>query len=378
MFTSYLHPASVMRADLGRTSTLITRTDTETPSARCASEADEQAALASAVQLVYETRVPGYDSSQCVSERVFVTSKDGTRIPLFITRLKRTAASGTPAPCILYGYGGFNISLNPAFSLTRVVWMQTFGGVACVANIRGGGEYGEEWHKAGSLFKKQNCFDDFCACAEHLFATGVTDASKLAIMGGSNGGLLVLACMLQRPELFRVVISQVPVADMLRFHRFTVGHAWVTDYGCADTSKEELDCLLAYSPLHKVVAPVAGRLGREGTPLPSTLILTADHDDRVVPLHTFKMIATLQNVAGASPAQIHPLLARIEKNAGHGAGKPTSKTIREFAEIYAFIATEIGLPVPEPREAAAATEGSGEMAVAAAAGGGGCCGGGGK
>lgn len=314
-FESLVHAGSVLRLGLADAAPLLT------PGASIACEA------------VLHTAVPGHDPNDYVSEQSFFESKDGTKVPLFLCRHKDAAL---PARTLLYGYGGFTISLPPYFSAARTVWMKELGGVYALANIRGGGEYGEEWHRAGSLRTKQNTFDDFCAAAEHLQRTGVTTPALTAIQGGSNGGLLTLACSLQRPELFGAVISQVPVADMLRFHRFTIGSAWCTDYGNAEKSEEDFRYMLTYSPLHNV-KPVA----EGGQTLPATLICTADHDDRVVPLHTYKMLATLQSVAGASPGQTRPLLGRIEVDAGHGAGKPLSKVIQEVAELYAFMEHEL-------------------------------------
>lgn len=288
----------------------------------------------------YKTNVAGFDEDMFETVQHFAHSKDGTRIPYFLVRKRPDAEESepddSPRPCILYGYGGFNISIQPSFSSLRLVWLQNLGGVLVVANIRGGGEYGEEWHKAGSLRQKQNCFDDFAAVAERLIADGVTTSPQLCIQGGSNGGLLVLACALQRPELYGAGISQVPVADMLRFHKFTIGHAWCTDYGNADESEEDFKYQLTYSPLHNVKEPT-------DVPLPALLITTADHDDRVVPLHSFKMLATLQSVAGRAPVQAaRPLIARIDVDAGHGAGKPTSKILDEYADVYAFAALSTG------------------------------------
>jgi len=223
---------------------------------------------------------------------------------------------------LLYGYGGFNIAITPVFAVSRLIWLE-LGGVYAVANLRGGGEYGEAWHQAGSLLNKQNVFDDFIACAEHLVAQGVTSPSRLVIEGRSNGGLLVGACMTQRPDLFAVALPAVGVMDMLRFHKFTIGWAWVSDYGSAD-DPEQFKTLCAYSPLHNL---------RPGTRYPATLITTADHDDRVVPGHSFKFTATLQ----AAQAGEAPTLIRIQVKAGHGFGKPTAILIEEQADIWAFV-----------------------------------------
>jgi prolyl oligopeptidase len=235
-----------------------------------------------------------------------------------------------------YGYGGFNISLTPSFSTSKMCAVRSYGACYCVANLRGGGEYGETWHKAGSLAAKQNVFDDFAACAQFLVDNKYTAPAKLAIEGGSNGGLLVAASVNQRPELFGAAVAHVGVMDMLRFHRFTIGHAWVTDYGCADASEAEYETLRAYSPLHNVALPSGGQY-------PATLLLTGDHDDRVVPLHTLKLAATLQAAAaGAGAAQRAPLLVRVDTKSGHGAGKPTQKVIDEVADVYAFVAKATG------------------------------------
>jgi prolyl oligopeptidase len=225
-------------------------------------------------------------------------------------------------PTLLYGYGGFDISLTPDFSVSYIVWME-IGGVLAIPNLRGGGEYGEEWHRAGMKLKKQNVFDDFIAAAQWLIANRYTSTSKLAITGGSNGGLLVGACLTQRPDLFAAAVPEVGVMDMLRFQKFTIGWAWVSDYGSSD-NPEEFKALYAYSPLHNI---------KPGTAYPATLILTADHDDRVVPGHSFKFAATLQ-AAQSGPA---PVLIRIETRAGHGGGKPVSKIIEEQSDIFGFL-----------------------------------------
>ncbi len=255
------------------------------------------------------------------TRQVFYSSKDGTQIPLFISHKKELKLNGQN-PTILYGYGGFNVSLTPAFSPSTIAWME-LGGVYAVPNLRGGGEYGEDWHQAGMKLNKQNVFDDFMAAAEWLIAQGYTSSAKLAISGGSNGGLLVGACMTQRPELFAAALPAVGVMDMLRFHKFTIGWAWASEYGSAETA-EDFEALYAYSPLHNL---------KPGTAYPATLITTADHDDRVVPAHSFKFAAALQ----AAHAGDKPVLIRIETKAGHGAGKPTTKVIEEVADRFAFL-----------------------------------------
>ena len=255
-------------------------------------------------------------------KQVFFESKDNTRVPMFIAHRKGMKLDGA-RPTLLYGYGGFNISLTPSFSVSRLAWME-MGGVMAVANLRGGGEYGEEWHQGGVKAHKQNVFDDFIAAAEWLIANNYTKSEKLAIQGGSNGGLLVGAVMAQRPELFGATLPAVGVMDMLRFHKFTAGRYWVDDYGSADDA-EEFKALYAYSPYHNL---------RKGKNYPATLITTADTDDRVVPGHSFKFAAALQE-AGAGGEK--PLLIRIETKAGHGGGKPTAKQIEELSDEYAFL-----------------------------------------
>ncbi len=257
-----------------------------------------------------------------VEKQVFYTSKDGTKVSMFIVHKKGIELNGQN-PTYLYGYGGFNISLSPWFSASRVVFMER-GGVFAMPNLRGGGEYGEAWHRAGMLENKQNVFDDFIAAAEYLIAEKYTSKEKLAIGGGSNGGLLVGAAMTQRPELFAVALPQVGVLDMLRYHKFTVGKGWIPEYGCADSTKTEFDYLYAYSPYHNL---------KKGVCYPATLIFTGDHDDRVVPAHSFKFAARLQEVQSCD----NPVLIRIETDAGHGAGKPTSKIIDEQADLWSFL-----------------------------------------
>jgi len=263
-----------------------------------------------------------FDPTQFETKQVFYTSKDGTKVPMFIMHKKGIKLDGNN-PTLLYGYGGFNINLTPSFSVSRVMFLER-GGVYAIANLRGGGEYGEEWHQAGMLNKKQNVFDDFIAAAEYLIAEKYTNKNKLAINGGSNGGLLVGACMTQRPELFKVAIPAVGVLDMLRYHKFTIGWGWAVEYGSSD-NKEQFEYILKYSPLHNV---------KDSVSYPATLIMTADHDDRVVPAHSFKFAATLQE----KPVSVDkPILIRIDTKAGHGAGKPTTKLIEDATDMYAFV-----------------------------------------
>jgi len=292
-FTSFLYPSTSFRYDL-RSNNL---------------------------RVLHEPEID-FDTSDYETEQVFCTSKDGTRVPMFITHKKNLARNGDH-PTLLYGYGGFNINIKPRFSTAILAWLEA-GGIYAQANMRGGSEYGETWHQAGMLEKKQNVFDDFIAAAEWLIANDYTRPEKLAIRGGSNGGLLVAACMLQRPDLYGAVICQVPVIDMLRYHKFTVGRYWVPEYGNAEASKEEFDFLYAYSPLHNV---------KSGVDYPPILITSADTDDRVVPSHSKKFAATLQEKATGT----HPILLRVETKAGHGGGKPISKSIEEQADVYAFL-----------------------------------------
>ncbi|MEM9927667.1 MAG: prolyl oligopeptidase family serine peptidase [Cyanobacteria bacterium P01_D01_bin.50] len=268
-----------------------------------------------------------FNADDYETKQIFYKSKDGTQVPMFITHKKGIKLDGNN-PTYLYGYGGFNISLTPTFSVSNLVWME-MGGVYAIPNIRGGGEYGEEWHQAGIKDKKQNVFDDFIAAAEWLIDNRYTKSEKLAIAGGSNGGLLVGACMTQRPDLFGAALPAVGVLDMLRFHKFTIGWAWVPEYGSSE-NPEEFKTLYAYSPLHNL---------KSGTSYPATLITTADHDDRVVPAHSFKFAAALQ---AAHDGEV-PVLIRIETKAGHGAGKPTSKIIEEAADKWAFLVKTLGV-----------------------------------
>ena len=275
-----------------------------------------------------------FNSELYNSKQVFYTSKDGTQVPMIITHKKGVLLDGKN-PTILYGYGGFNISLTPSFSITNAIWMEQ-GGVYAVPNLRGGGEFGKKWHDAGTQLKKQNVFDDFIAAATYLIEEKYTSSDYLAIRGGSNGGLLVGATMTQRPDLMRVALPAVGVLDMLRYHTFTAGAGWAYDYGTADDSKEMFDYLKGYSPVHNV---------KSGTKYPATLVTTGDHDDRVVPAHSFKFAAELQEKqAGESP-----VLIRIETNAGHGAGTPVAKTIEQYADIFGFTLFNMGFKeLPNP------------------------------
>jgi prolyl oligopeptidase len=272
-----------------------------------------------------------FDPSVYETKQVFYASKDGTRVPMFITHKRAVKLDGSN-PTLLYAYGGFSASSTPSFSVARAVWLE-MGGVLALANLRGGGEYGEEWHQAGMKHRKQNVFDDFIAAAEWLVESRYTSPDKLAIQGGSNGGLLVGACMNQRPELFRAALPAVGVMDMLRFHKFTIGWAWASEYGSADNA-DDFKTLFAYSPYHNL---------KSGVKYPSTLVTTADHDDRVVPAHSFKFAARLQECHAGD----NPVLIRIETRAGHGAGKPTMKLIGEAADTWAFLVKELGVKVPE-------------------------------
>lgn len=302
-FTSFLHPTSSYRLD----------------------------PATGEVELLWRPELP-FDPAPYVTRQVFATSRDGTRVPVFLVHRGDLEPTGDH-PTLLYGYGGFDVSLTPSFSTSRLVWLER-GGVLAVANLRGGGEYGKAWHEAGTVHRKQNVFDDFIACAEHLCELGVTSPERLAIQGGSNGGLLVGACLTQRPDLFRAAHAAVGVLDMLRYHLFTIGWAWASDYGTAD-DPEEFATLLAYSPLHNL---------EPGTCYPATLITTGDHDDRVVPAHSFKFAAALQAAQGCG----RPTLLRVMTQAGHGHGKPTRAVIEEQADVWAFLLRELGVARSAP------------------------------
>lgn len=288
--------------------------------------------IASGKSMLFRQTETNLDLKGIGTEQVFFTSKDGTKVPMFITYKKGVKFDGT-APVLMYGYGGFNIPMTPGFSMSNAFFVEQ-GGIYVVVNLRGGSEYGEEWHEAGMLEKKQNVFDDFIGAAEYLIAKKYTNPDKIAIRGGSNGGLLVGAAMTQRPELFKVALPAVGVMDMLRFHKFTVGWGWTVEYGNAD-SASQFPYLYKYSPYHNL---------REGVKYPATLVTTADHDDRVVPAHSFKFASRLQEYHAGD----NPVLIRIETNAGHGAGKPTSKQIEEAADMWSFVMHNLNMPFREP------------------------------
>ena len=301
-FTSFTQPNTIFRYDIGNgKSELFRRSDVK------------------------------FNPDDFVTEQVFFASKDGTKVPIFISYKKGMKKDGNN-PVLLYGYGGFNISITPAFSVSNLFFMEQ-GGIYASVNLRGGGEYGEDWHKAGMLEKKQNVFDDFIGAAEFLIDQQYTRPAKLAIRGGSNGGLLVGACMVQRPDLFKVALPAVGVMDMLRFQKFTVGFGWVVEYGSSDNAKD-FPYLYKYSPLHNL---------KKGTAYPATLVTTADHDDRVVPAHSFKFAATLQDCHIGK----NPVLIRVDVDAGHGAGKPTGKAIDEAADIWSFVMFNLGMAYKE-------------------------------
>ncbi|KAG0040784.1 hypothetical protein BGZ83_002443 [Gryganskiella cystojenkinii] len=305
-FSSYLTPNSIYRYDF----------DVEDPEKRLSN--------------FRKANVKNFDNTLFETKQVFYESKDGIKIPMFVTHRKDLVFDGNN-PTFLYGYGGFGSSRKAAYSSKYVVFMQHFGGVVAVANIRGGGEYGQDWHRAGIVLNKQNGFDDFQYAAKYLLNEKYTQPAKLAISGGSNGGLLVAACVNQAPELFGAAVAQVGVLDMLRFHKFTIGHAWQSDYGHPDDKAEDFHNIHKYSPLHNV---------HKSKAYPAVALFTSDHDDRVVPLHSFKHIAELQYTAG--PCTSNPLVMRVETKAGHGSGKPITKQIEEITDMFAFIATAIG------------------------------------
>jgi prolyl oligopeptidase len=267
-----------------------------------------------------------FKSDDYETKQVFYASKDGTKIPLFITCKKGLKLDGTN-PCYLFGYGGFNATYTPAFRVDCALFLEN-GGIYAIPGLRGGGDYGEDWHKAGIKCKKQNVFDDFIAAGEYLIREKYTSSAKLAINGRSNGGLLIGAVMTQRPDLAKVAVPNVGVLDMLRYHKFTIGWAWASDYG-SSANEDEFNCLIKYSPLHNV----------KEVEYPATLVMTGDHDDRVVPAHSFKFTATLQEKQKGN----NPVLVRIDTNAGHGGGKPTSKQIDEFADMWSFIFYNLGM-----------------------------------
>ncbi len=292
--------------------------------------------MKSGASTVFRKPKVDFDPAGYETRQQFFTSRDGTKVPMFIVSKKGIKLDGSN-PTYLYGYGGFNVSMTPSFSPANLAWIE-MGGVYVMANLRGGGEYGEAWHAAGTKLQKQNVFDDFIGAAEWLIANKVTSPAKLAIGGGSNGGLLVGAAMTQRPELFGAAIPQVGVLDMLRFHKFTIGWAWTSDYGSSDNA-DEFKALVKYSPLHNLKA---------GACYPATMITTADHDDRVVPAHSFKFAAAAQEAQAKGGA---PILIRIDVKAGHGAGKPTSKVIEEVADRWGFLSRTLKMTTP-PKVAA--------------------------
>uniref|UniRef100_UPI00358F0815 prolyl endopeptidase isoform X2 n=1 Tax=Myxine glutinosa TaxID=7769 RepID=UPI00358F0815 len=278
--------------------------------------------------------VKGFEPTDYDTVQVFYPSEDGTKIPMFLVHKKGIELDGS-SPVLLYGYGGFNISITPSYSVSHLIFVRHLGGILAVANIRGGGEYGETWHREGMKEKKNNVFADFICAAQYLVESGYTQPQRLAINGASNGGLLVGACINRRPDLFGCAVAEVGVFDLLKFHRFTIGHAWTTEFGCSE-DPDHFPWLVKHSPLHTVNADAT---------YPAVLLLTADHDDRVVPLHSYKFIAELQHVANeyGHSANGRPLLLRVDTKAGHGAGKPTAKVLSEAADVYGFMARTLGL-----------------------------------
>ncbi|KAG0331232.1 hypothetical protein BG000_011093, partial [Podila horticola] len=305
-FTSFLTPGTIYRYDFGL---------------------EDQGQRLS---IFREIKVKDFDNTLFETKQVFYKSKDGTKIPMFITHRKALVLDGSN-PTFLLGYGGFSISLTAAYTIAYTVFMQHFGGVVAIANLRGGGEYGQDWHRAGSLLNKQNVFDDFQYAAKYLIHEKYTQPSKLAISGQSNGGLLVATCVNQTPELFGAAVADVSGLDMLRFHKFTIGHSWQSEYGYPDDNAEDFHNLLKYSPLHNV---------HKNKPYPAFALFTSDHDDRVVPLHSYKHIAELQHTAG--PLTKNPLVLRTQTKTGHGAGKPLTKRIEDTTDKFSFIAAAIG------------------------------------
>ena len=304
-FTSFVYPTTIFKYDIEKNESTVFRAPTV-----------------------------DFHPEEYVTEQVFVTSKDGTKVPMFLTYKSSLVKDGTN-PTLLYGYGGFNFTLNPGFAVSRLPFLEN-GGIYAQMNLRGGNEYGEEWHQAGTKLQKQNVFDDCIACAEYLIANNYTSADYLALNGGSNGGLLVGAVVNQRPDLFKVAVPQVGVMDMLRYHHFTIGWNWAPDYGTSEDSEEMFKALYAYSPLHTIQSG-------ENVHYPAIMVTTADHDDRVVPAHSFKYTATLQ----AAQTGPEPKIIRIDSKAGHGGGKPIAKTLEEYADIYSFILYNMGVNYPK-------------------------------
>lgn len=340
-FVSFLHPGSILKIKFDVQSDKIESIFLQSPIGNTSPVSIPKPGDASqsigTISSYWDTKIDGFNKDEFEAKQVFVKSKDGSvDVPMFIVHKKGLLDAGHLPPTLIYAYGGFNISLSPSFSPLRLAWLNDCSGLYALANIRGGGELGENWHKGGQRLNKLNCFDDLASCAEHLVSQGLAERRRICVLGGSNGGLLALACALRFPSLFGASVAQVPVTDMMRFHLHTIGSAWRGEYGFAEDNAEDCEYMLRYSPLHNVRAPTS-----ENEELPSILITTADHDDRVVPLHSFKMAATLQAVAGASKFQTRPLLVRIESNAGHGAGKPLSKTLDEYADVYSFITHEL-------------------------------------